>query len=162
MQQAMEKLRLVFPQVLQKQIFMFAEEMPMDDLPVEEKDWVEAQISFSGPIIGEMILTLPKSIELEIAANFLGKDVDDPELVKFSDDALKEILNVLCGHMLTALLGEEPIFDLSIPKVLPLSQEKYSGLADRPNSVGFDVEGKPAVLSFTTFESIAASKGPIG
>lgn len=147
MLEATEKLRQVFPEVLQKQIFMFAEEMTLDDLPLSASDWVESRIYFTGPFSGSLQLSLPKEIELEIAANFLGKDVDDPDLPKFSDDALKEILNVLCGHMLTALAGDEPVFDLSIPTVTPLTIEQYAGLSDIPETLCFDVEGRFAIVS---------------
>ena len=147
-----ELVREVFSRVLEKQVFMFAEEASLDDLASGEGDWVEARISFHGPMEGSLSLALPKLAELEIAANFLGKDADDPDVALCAEDSLKEILNVVCGHMLTALAGEDPVFDLSIPKVLPIAGDELARLAALPESLGFDVEGNPAVLRFRISE----------
>lgn len=140
-------VREVFAKVLEKQVFLFAEEMPIGEMS-GEGDWVEARMSFHGPFGGSLSLAMPKAAELEIAANFLGKDADDPEVAKCAEDSLKEILNVVCGHMLTALAGEAPEFDLSIPKVHPVSEADWDGLAAMPDSLGFDVEGHSALLRF--------------
>jgi chemotaxis protein CheY-P-specific phosphatase CheC len=142
-----EMVREVFTRVLEKQVFLFAEDLAVDEIPAEG-EWVEAHMGFHGPFGGSLTLALPKEAQLDLAANFLGKDADDPEVAKCAEDSLKEILNVLCGHMLTALAGEDPIFDLSIPKVRPLSQAEREAMADQPGFLAFDVEGKPAMLRF--------------
>lgn len=143
-----ELIRDVFAKVLEKQVFIFADESSADDLPEGDGDWVEARMSFHGPFGGSLSLAMPKVAELDIAANFLGKDADDPEVIKCAEDSLKEILNVVCGHILTALAGEEPIFDLSIPKVHPLSENDRIALAALPGALAFDMEGKPVILRF--------------
>jgi chemotaxis protein CheY-P-specific phosphatase CheC len=142
-----ELLREVFSKVLEKQVFIFAEDMDVGDMS-ESGDWVEARMSFHGPFGGSLSLALPRAAELEIAANFLGKDADDPDVADCAEDSLKEIRNVVCGHMLTALAGEEPVFDLSIPKVHPVSESDWTALAAMPDSLGFDVEGHSALLRF--------------
>ncbi|HEY6564423.1 MAG TPA: chemotaxis protein CheX [Pirellulaceae bacterium] len=144
-------LREVFSKVLEKQAFIFAEEMEIGDM-VDGGDWVEASMSFRGPFDGNLSLALSKPAELEIAANFLGKDADDPEVARFAEDSLKEILNVVCGHALTALAGENPVFDLSIPEVRPVPTSDWSALAARPGTLGFDVEGHPALLRFQAID----------
>lgn len=141
-----ELVREVFSRVLEKQVFLFAEEMSLDDLSAGDEDWVEAHISFHGPFEGSLYLALPKKTQLDITANFLGKDADDPAVAQCAEDSLREILNVVCGHILTAMAGEEPVFDLSIPKIRPLSAMDRARLAVLPDSLGFDVEGNPAVL----------------
>lgn len=147
-----DMVRDVFSKVLEKQVFLFAEEMPIEKM-TGSGDWVQARMSFHGPFGGSLSLAIPKEAELEIAANFLGKDADDPDVAKCAEDSLKEILNVVCGHMLTALAGEEPIFDLSIPKVHPVSKADWGAIAALPGSLGFDVEGHSALLRFQTIES---------
>ena len=142
-----ELVREVFAKVLEKQVFLFAEDLAIEDIP-GGGDWVEARMAFHGPFEGSLSLALPKDAELDIAANFLGKDADDPDVAKCAEDSLKEILNVVCGHMLTALAGEEPIFDLSIPKVHALTAGDWTALSSLPDALGFAVEGKPAVLRF--------------
>ncbi|HKP94958.1 MAG TPA: chemotaxis protein CheX [Fibrobacteria bacterium] len=147
-----EMVREVFARVLEKQVFLFAEDLDTAELP-ESGEWVEARMYFHGPFGGSLSLALPKEAQLEIAANFLGKDADDPDVAKCAEDSLKEILNVACGHMLTALAGEEPVFDLSIPKVHALSLGDRNALAALPGTLGFDVEGRPALLRFQSIEA---------
>jgi CheY-specific phosphatase CheX len=142
-----ELVREVFARVLERQVFLFAEELAIEDIP-PGGEWVEARMAFNGPFEGSLSLAMPKEVELEIAANFLGKEAGDPDVAKFAQDSLKEILNVVCGHMLTALAGEDPVFDLSIPKVHALSAGDWAALAALPDSLGFDMEGKPALLRF--------------
>lgn len=142
-----EMVRGVFAKVLEKQVFLFAEDLDVSEIP-EGGEWVEASMSFHGPFGGSLSLALPKEAELEISANFLGKDADDPDVAKCAEDSIKEILNVVCGHMLTALAGEDPVFDLSIPKVRGLPDAERSALAALPEVLGFDVEGRPAMLRF--------------
>lgn len=144
-----QMLREVFSRVLEKQAYLFAEDMEIGDMP-EAGDWVEARMSFQGPFEGNLSLALSKAAELEIAANFLGKEADDPDVARFADDSLKEILNVVCGHMLTALAGEDPVFDLSIPNVQAVSPSDWTALAAMPDSLGFDLEGHAALLRFQT------------
>ncbi|MDQ3000942.1 MAG: chemotaxis protein CheX [Fibrobacterota bacterium] len=152
MKASSELVREVFSRVLEKQVFLFAEAMPIGEMD-GSADWVEARMSFHGPFGGSLSLALPKDAEIEIAANFLGKDADDPDVAKYAEDSFKEILNVVCGHMLTALAGEEPVFDLSIPKVHPVSGADWTALADMPGALGFDVEGHAALLRFQVTES---------
>lgn len=147
-----EMVRGVFAKVLEKQVFLFAEDLEISEIP-EGGDWVEANMAFHGPFGGNLSLALPREAELEIAANFLGKEADDPEVAKCAEDSLKEILNVVCGHMLTALAGEDPVFDLSIPKVRDLSDADWSALAALPDVLGFDVEGRPAMLRFQLMDT---------
>jgi CheY-specific phosphatase CheX len=147
-----EKVREVFARVMEKQVFLFAEDQDADGM-AEGGDWVEARMAFHGPMGGSLSLAMPREAELELAANFLGKDADDPEVAACAEDSLKEILNVVCGHMLTAFAGEEPVFDLSIPKVHALSQGDRKALAALPDALGFDVEGRPALLRFR-FEDV--------
>lgn len=152
MKAASEMVREVFAQVLEKQVFMFVEELAPEAFPPDESEWVEARMAFTGPFNGRLSLALPKGAEMEMAANFLGKDVDDPEVAGCAEDALKEILNVVCGHLLTTLAGEEPVFDLSIPKVFPLSQQECEAIAANPEVHGFDMEGRPVLLRFECSE----------
>lgn len=149
----------VFARVLEKQAFLFADEMSLTDLPPGDDDWVEARIDFHGPFGGCLSLAMPREAELEIAANFLGKDVDDPVVAQCAEDSLKEILNVVCGHLLTALAGVDPVFDLTIPNVLPISAEDLARLVAHPESLGFDVEGNPAVLRFMVSDAGSSPAG---
>ena len=73
-------------------------------------------MTYSGGMTGSISLIVPDDVCPEIAANVLGKDPDDAIVAAQSADALKEVLNVLCGNILTAVAGESPVFDLSVPE----------------------------------------------
>lgn len=152
MEASPEMVRGVFAKVLEKQVFLFAEDLDVSEIP-DGGDWVEARMAFHGPFGGSLSLALPREAELEIAANFLGKEADDPEVAKCAEDSIKEILNMVCGHMLTELAGEDPVFDLSIPKLHALSEADRSALAALPDVLGFDVEGRPALLRFQLMDT---------
>lgn len=148
-----EIVREVFSQVLEKQVFMFAEELATAEFPFDKGEWIETRIGFQGPFFGLVSLALPKGAELEMAANFLGKDVDDPDVSACAEDAIKEIINVVCGHLLTKMAGDELVFDLSVPMISALSQEELKAICSESGAYGFDVEGNPVLLRFTCSES---------
>lgn len=105
--------------------------------------WSSLRIAFAGPHSGEVGLRLPRSLQIEIAANFLGLDSESPEAEAHAEDASREVLNVVAGHVLSDWAGESAVFDLR-PDTLPAANGKAPDLSER-----FDIEGSPAVLSFT-------------
>jgi chemotaxis protein CheY-P-specific phosphatase CheC len=133
-----------FAKVMEKQAFMFAE-MPKGGAD-PEGDWRAAAISFKGPFSGTVSLLAPLDMVLELAANFLGQDASEPEVVSGADDSFKELLNVLCGHLLTGMAGEDPIFDLSMPKVAAIPAGEARAFSRSPESLVFAVDGHPVFL----------------
>jgi hypothetical protein len=71
---------------------------------------------------------------------------DDPLVAAGATDSLKELLNVTCGHILTSLAGDRPVFDLSIPQVSALNEQGLQSLAACPETVGFRVEESPVLV----------------
>jgi CheY-specific phosphatase CheX len=76
----------------------------------------------------------------------LGEEPDDPNAIAKGADALKELLNVLCGNLLTAFAGEEPVFDLAVPETMPFSPEDWEGLKRLPVTVSYTVDEYPVLL----------------
>jgi CheY-specific phosphatase CheX len=83
---------------------------------------------------------------LELAANFLGTEASDPVAAAGADDSFKELLNVVCGHLLTAMAGEDPVFDLTMPTVIPLPAGEAGVLQASAEWIPFQVEGHPVRL----------------
>lgn len=79
-----------------------------------------ARVEFSGPFNGEMHLAITETMLRPLAANMLGIDEYEnlPEGVKL-EDALKELLNVTCGNLLPLLGGDQVVFHISAPYLLP-------------------------------------------
>jgi len=98
-------------------------------LPVQEEEFcgerdgpkVAAAVRFVGPLIGEVYLVLPESMLPELASNMLGLDGDDPS-VSQRIDALKELANVISGHILPAIAGDEAVFNVFAPETLSESE----------------------------------------
>lgn len=141
---AMGFIRQSFCEVMEKQVFMVPEPCPAGI--AAEEDLLAGTISFSGRLIGSLLLAMPATLAREIAANFLGVDADDDEADLAAPDALKEMLNITCGNMLTALSGTEAVFDLTIPEVAPLARERVAALASLAETLVFEVEGFAVLL----------------
>lgn len=143
-----EELCSVFITVADTMAYMFAERATADELQAVG-DAVESMISFSGPQSGSMVLALPKEMCLELAASVLGVERDDTDIAEKGIDAVKEMLNVICGNVLTEIAGSKPVFDLSVPTSRELDAAAWKNLASQGATVAFMVDDYPALLQLT-------------
>jgi hypothetical protein len=157
-----EKIRGTFRDVMEMQVFMTPEARSPVDLACERGvDFLHAHMRFAGsPAVlrtdsgavhvhgrsGSLTLVMPEAMAVEIAANFLGVDADDPAADVAARDALKELLNIVCGNVLTALYGQEAVFDLEIPEASEAAFEDVAEIAGTVDAMVFDVEGWPVLL----------------
>mgnify|MGYP001008461714 CR=1 FL=1 len=141
-----DKVGRSFSEVLEKLAFMFAEPAEADELPAAEGKLVLVAMGFSGHWRGRLELAVPEEMSAELAANVLGLDAGDEAALERSADALKELLNVACGSILTTLAGDQPVFDLSVPKVAALPPEAWAAMRDDPETLRFVLEDRPALL----------------
>jgi chemotaxis protein CheY-P-specific phosphatase CheC len=143
----------VFCDVIGKLAFMFGEVTPKEDLPRKgSTTYVRTSMSFSGGLAGDLALAVPEEACPEIAANALGMEPDNDRVMERGLDALKEVLNVACGRILTALAGEEAMFDMSIPVISKLDATAWSALVDDPDSFGFLADDHPVLLTLSLEE----------
>lgn len=75
-------------------------------------------ITFQGPVSGKLFITFPDTLSLMIAASMLGIEENDPDLQKKRIDAIKEILNIICGNLLIKLYGESVVFRIGSPYLI--------------------------------------------
>ncbi|MDB5104615.1 MAG: hypothetical protein JWP91_2304 [Fibrobacteres bacterium] len=164
-----ETVGRVFREVLERQAFLFAD--PAEgDLVVGtgsmQGTCLAATMAFRGAAEGGLSLIVPESLAGEIATNFLGLDASEPATPSQSRDCLKELLNVTCGHILTSLQGEEPVFDLSIPEVGEVAASEWGSWSVRPDTLVFQVDDSAVLLTFHlngppgAHDAAAADKGP--
>lgn len=153
---APESVQKAFAEVLQQLAFLFAEPIPaLSDID-DPGAWRAVRMGFKGPFAGEVSLHLPTSLRNEVAANFLGLDADDDGVSSHADDALRELLNVLCGHILTLWAGEEAVFDLGSPELIdthPIENHVMGNREGPSLAQTFDIEGAPAVLTLSLRET---------
>ena len=147
LQEIMSKVTI---DTLEKLAFMFAfpgegeEDHPRDSM-------VTGSVSFTGPFSGTLVMTISIEVLQELAANMLGLDDGEETTEDDRSDALKETMNVICGNLLPAIAGDEVIFDIGVPGVLPMDQEmkKGAGIPDalEPSAkVNLDLDEGQCVL----------------
>ncbi|HOX05302.1 MAG TPA: chemotaxis protein CheX [Planctomycetota bacterium] len=141
-----ERLGRVFAEVLEKQSFMFAEPAEKAAMPAAVREYVLASMTFSGHWRGSLELAVPIPMCSELAANVLGLEDDDEMATARGPDALKELLNVTCGSILTTLAGDQPVFDLSVPEVVGMFPERWKDLLQSSDTLAFTVEDVPILL----------------
>lgn len=140
-----EELTRVFNEVLEQFAFMFADPPDSEDINLEE-DIAVASMSFQNASAGRLELIVPQSMGPVLSANVLGLDPDDELVLKAPYDALKELLNVTCGNILTAIAGDELVFDLTVPVVEERDREEWNALRARDNTIFCFVDDYPVLL----------------
>lgn len=90
---------------------------------------ISAKVSFQGPQTGTLYSRIDVALSVMFAENMLGVGPGDPDAENKSVDAMKELLNMICGNLLPALYGNEKEFIIDPP--LAISLEEYqSALRD--------------------------------
>jgi CheY-specific phosphatase CheX len=135
-------LTAVFSEVLANMAFLFTE--PPADPPLEEVGRLECSIAYRGPTRGRLSLRCTPQFALTLAANLLDIDPESPEAALQGQDALKELLNVLCGQLVTTLYGQEDAFELTIPVI---TRPTEALAANGGELLETTVEGEPVQLA---------------
>jgi len=106
-----------------------------------------ATMTFRGAAAGRVSMRVSSEMLDTIANNLLEPSEDATEQAQRRTDVLKEMLNMVCGNLLTEYFGAEPVFDLSPPEVLggsdlppPSAQDIYK--------LAFNVEDTLAEVLF--------------
>jgi hypothetical protein len=147
-----EKIEKIFGEVLERWAFLFNEAEERDDLKESPPGGVSGiRIAFSGAGSGFLELALPATLGPVIAANVLGLDPEDEQAAGASDDALREMANVLCGHFLTAQAGEGPLFDLEPPACFSGEEgaKFWMALAGDEKTSACRIEDEPVLWRWT-------------
>lgn len=77
-----------------------------------------ARVDFAGPFDGSLTITFSDELMTELAGNMLGTTDVSRISVEQQDDALKELLNVICGNLLPLVAGNEAVFKVCSPRIL--------------------------------------------
>lgn len=132
-------LAQVVEETLEQFAFLFGE--PDADARAEEgQAYYEAAIGFSGK--GQQgVLHIGAPVELcrEMAGNFLGLEGEEipPEA---SEDAIKELANVLVGSYTASKLGVDVCCKLDTPTARPADAARMNELAAMEGALGFRVD----------------------
>ena len=135
-----------FLEIVEQLTFMFGEPENKAELPLSGYDYTLASMSFGGDLAGTIAVAVPTEITAEIAANILGLDVEDIDSEDMRNDAVAEMLNVVCGHVIMAMVGTDANFKLNSPHTESLAADARDALIDDDNFVGFILEDSPVLL----------------
>ncbi|MCD6569263.1 MAG: chemotaxis protein CheX [Deltaproteobacteria bacterium] len=139
-------LEEVAAHVLESMAFMFADVVERDEIPGIEDTYFHAQIEFAGHSTGKIGLVFLPELAADIAVNVLGIE---PEEIALDDvdntieDAVAEVLNVVCGQFLTSMFGDKPVFELSVPHVSKLDSKACNDLLRSSDTVAFMIDDAP-------------------
>ena len=153
-----EKLYDVTAGVLENLTFLL--QMPFeDDEPVADPDEpaLAAMVEFSGPFAGGVFLRASLDLSPVVASNMLGLDFGEVATVEQQQDAVKELLNVVCGNLLPALAGPKAMFDVHAPENLDNDQAPETlGGSTSAASVQMELdEGWAEVVLFAPADALA-------
>jgi len=142
-EKARGKLTRVLEVVLEQLAFMFGEAVEKEELSGKAERYLHAIMKFKGAQSGEIGIAVPSEIGMVLTSNILGIEEGEEVVEEKSVDALKELLNIVCGQFLTTVFGEGPVFDLSVPEVKELDREGWERMRRNPEVVGMVVEELP-------------------
>jgi chemotaxis protein CheY-P-specific phosphatase CheC len=129
--------------VLMSMVSLSPRIMDAADMPEVKSDALNVRIEYTGEHAGELGLIIEKPLATLMAARILGmeqtKDVYDDMI----EDALRELLNVVCGHFVTLMYGYTPVLKISLPKVFTIGSAVCNVLRTNPNVCTFMVEDSP-------------------
>lgn len=109
-------LQQVVETTFESMAFMFPME-EQDAMPALDAPAIAA-VTFTGPFAGRVTLEVSSEMLPELARNMLGLDDEIEPSLDQQHDALKEILNVICGNVLPELAGRKAEFAVNAPTVL--------------------------------------------
>jgi len=115
MQPNEEILARVAQEVLETMAFALV--LPGEPEPSGEAPVARARVSFEGPFCGSVSLAVPGAVLPELTATMLGTEESGGPTPEQQSDALGELANVMCGNLVQALAGPEPVFRLDAPQV---------------------------------------------
>jgi CheY-specific phosphatase CheX len=105
-------------------------------------------IGFGGVLAGSIDLAVSRALCVEVAANMLGVDSAEERARERAEDAIREVLNVTCGQILTDLAGERPMFTLTVPLARELTTDAFTPIIRDSASTAFTIDGEPVWLRF--------------
>ena len=83
-------------------------------LPAEDGSFLAVKLNFSGPTSGSLGLRVPAATVQSLAANFLGEEASEIDLVR-SMEVLGELSNMVLGSFLSVYASKD-VFDLTHPE----------------------------------------------
>lgn len=106
-------------------------------------DTVLVEMEFACPEYGAVRLMAGEGFATMLASNLLGVDPSSPEATAGADDALRELMNIVCGAVIRRFgLAADLRLHMSLPTVQPLdSPEQWNRFVSMPGVRVLDADG---------------------
>ena len=139
-------LAAIVTDVLGDLAFLVSDDQPREPSP--DAAWLECCISYAGPQRGTLRCWCTRGFAVQLATNLLGLEPDDEAVRKGTSDALCEFMNVVCGQLVTAWHGTDPVFNLSIPTVVECREPPQLSFDHRGLACALSVSGEPFYCAY--------------
>ncbi len=143
-----EQIEQVFTEVMEQMAFIFVDPAEAEELPDDVAGLLRVSMAFGGAAEGSLTLLTGAGVCTELAANITGDDeaaATDPEVGR---QALMELLNVICGQLLTTVAGSAPVFDLTPPLITEADAADWADACADERALRFMADDQPFVLRF--------------
>jgi len=109
-----------------------------------------AWVGYAGHFSGALVVTVSEDMLAPMAVNILGLDEDSPPDETVQIDALKELVNVVCGNVLPQIAGTHVVFNVHAPQLADenLSHDNWEGLTPAVTVDVFFEEGQATLSLF--------------
>ncbi len=91
-------------------------ELAEDEQQEASIDGIAAQVCFSGPLEGRLLVKMSGELLAVMTVNMLGEE-GIPSMQQ-QHDALGEVANVICGNALPLIAGAKEVFRIGAPEIL--------------------------------------------
>ncbi len=145
-----DQLGRTFLGIVEQLTFMFGEPMPKEELDVEDTSFLMTSMKFTGDLTGQLTLAVPMEITAEIAANIMGLEPEDVDSEEMRRDAVAEMLNVVCGHVIMDLGGKDANFKLDSPVTGPMDEDTFDQMMLSDDFIGFMLHDSPVFLGLVS------------
>ena len=139
-------LATIFSDVLANLAFMFGDEEMAD--PSLDECWLETTISYMGPTCGTLRFRCTSAFTRLLAGNLLGVAPEADDAESKANDAVKEFMNIVCGQLVTALHGDDDVFNLTIPELRPMEELPDLDIGSSDQVACLSVEGHRVQLCY--------------
>ena len=141
-------LESTFSRVTEGFAFMFVrppregEAFPRGDAP-----FVQASAGFSGKFKGALSLIAPEALMLALGVNSLGDEDPDQPAIEDPADALKELMNIICGEVALVIHGENTPYTLLVPQANAIKQTQWDTLLMNDQWMRYLVDTHPVLIT---------------
>ena len=155
-------LRSVAEETLSSLAFLFPIEEE-ESCGTSDEPMIAVGVTFSGPRRGALMMSVSASMLAPLATNMLGIEPPGEPTCDQQQDALKEMLNVVCGNLLPLIGTDRDVFNVHSPRILSEGAAvELSGHALK-GEAGLALDAGRATLKLFFEEPVhAASQGIAG